>query len=67
MIPDGDHEVIQNMEFPLKKSDNGYESLTNLKALLKALQNPPICKFPKEKVFDGNVLFIYGGESNVSL
>lgn len=64
MIPDGDHEVIQNMEFPIKKTDDGYESLTNLSALLKSMENPPICDFPKDKTYHGCTLFIYGGESS---
>ncbi|XP_054706699.1 protein ABHD11-like, partial [Uloborus diversus] len=41
MIPDADQEVIQAMKFPIKKGDHGYEPLTNLKVLLKAVQNPP--------------------------
>lgn len=67
MIPDGDHDVITNMEFPIKKNENGYEPLTNLKVLLKALQDPPICDFPSNKSYDGSVLFIYGGQSSLSM
>ncbi|XP_054713675.1 protein ABHD11-like isoform X2 [Uloborus diversus] len=67
MIPDADQEVIQAMKFPIKKGDHGYEPLTNLKVLLKAVQNPPICSFPKGKSYNGNTLFIYGGQSNFSV
>lgn len=67
MIPDSDHDVIQQMEFPIKKNENGFESKTYLNSLLKALQNPPICDFPKDKTYHGSVLFIYGGQSTISV
>lgn len=67
MIPDSDHDVIQDMQFPIKKSDNGFESKTHLSCLLKALQNPPICDFPKDKTYNESALFICGGQSNFSM
>ncbi|KFM70270.1 Abhydrolase domain-containing protein 11, partial [Stegodyphus mimosarum] len=64
MIPDEDREVIQSMKFPIKKTENGFVSLTNLTVLLKAVKNPPICHFSQNNAFSGNALFIYGGQSN---
>ena len=67
MIPDSDHDVIQKMEFPIKKGEKGFESKTHLSSLLKALQNPPICDFPKDKTYNGSALFVYGGQSSISV
>lgn len=67
MIPDEDQEVIKVMEFPIKKVENGYEPLTNLKSILKAIHNPPICHFPTDRVFNNDTLFIYGCNSNFTV
>jgi len=64
MIPDDDREVIESMKFSMKKVENGYESLTNLKAVLNGVQSASIFHFPKESIFSKDALFIYGGQSN---
>ncbi|XP_042902879.1 uncharacterized protein [Parasteatoda tepidariorum] len=67
MIPDEDLEVIGKIEFPMKKKENGFKPLADLKCVLKAVQSPPICIFPNDKVFDGDALFIYGCQSNFTV
>ncbi|CAL1278449.1 unnamed protein product [Larinioides sclopetarius] len=67
MIPDEDQEVIQKMEFQIKKTENGYEPQTNLKSILRAILNPPICHFPREGQFGKDALFVYGCKSNFTV
>ncbi|KAG8177955.1 hypothetical protein JTE90_011847 [Oedothorax gibbosus] len=67
MIPDKDQEVINDIKFPIKKAGKGYESLTNLKSVLNAVRNPPICHFPTDCVFEKETMFIYGLSSDFSV
>ncbi|KAG8177953.1 hypothetical protein JTE90_011845 [Oedothorax gibbosus] len=67
MIPDEDQEVIKDMQFPIKKVEKGYEPLTNLKSILNAIHNPPICHFPTDCVFEKETMFIYGLNSNFTV
>lgn len=67
MIPDEDREAIQNTEFPIRKTDKGYESLTNLKIIAKAMEDYESMKRNHSGVFSGDALFIYGGKSAVGV
>lgn len=67
MIPDEDREAIQNTEFPIRKTEKGYESLTNLKVIAKAMEDYEGLKRNHSGVFDGEALFIYGGKSAVGV
>ncbi|GFT27250.1 hypothetical protein NPIL_554251 [Nephila pilipes] len=67
MIPDEDQEVISKMEFQIRKTENGFEPKANLKSILKAIHNPPICYFPIDGQFTKNTLFLYGCKSNFSV
>lgn len=64
MISDADRDVIQEKKFQVKKTETGYEPMTNLKVILKAIKNPPIFHFHFGNTFNGETLFAYGSDSS---
>ncbi|GFY46534.1 hypothetical protein TNIN_338661 [Trichonephila inaurata madagascariensis] len=67
MIPDEDQEIISNMEFQIKRTENGFESKADLNSFFKAILHKPICCFPEDGQFKKDALFIYGCKSNFAV
>ncbi|GFX54524.1 hypothetical protein TNCV_792111 [Trichonephila clavipes] len=67
MIPDEDQEIISNMEFQIKRTENGFESKADLSSFFKAILYTPICCFPEDGQFKKDAFFIYGCKSNFAV